>query len=85
MIVVEEQHDKEPERNSDKYPFHLESPKVDQPTPRLGWMECFCDWESANIRIFQSPGNMCEPYSKHGPNLCHGVVSLKFPLHVSDY
>ena len=37
VIIVKKEHYQETERHGDKDPFHIQSPEIDEPTPRLCW------------------------------------------------
>ncbi len=50
MVIVEEQHDQETERGSNKDPFDIQKPEIDQPAPWLARLESGSDRDLADAR-----------------------------------
>ena len=69
MVIVEEQHNQEPERGGDKYPFHLKAPEVDQPPPRLRGMEGIGNGYSSKMSTRDIPTDMGEAYPEYRAEL----------------
>ena len=58
MIVIEEEHDKEAKRHSNKHPFHLKIPEIDEPVAWLRRVESPCDRDSCQVCILDVSMNM---------------------------
>lgn len=69
MVVVEEQHNQEPERGGDKYPLNFQIPEVDQPPPRLRGMEGFGSGDPPKMSTRDIPTNIREAYPEDSAEL----------------
>jgi hypothetical protein len=66
MIVVEEEHHQKTERQSYKYPFDIESPKLNHPITRLRGLECTDCRYSILLSPTETSREVGEPNPKKG-------------------
>lgn len=69
MIVVEQQHEQEPDGHGDKDPFDVEMPELDEPATVHGWIECACVRQLGDIGLLQDARKMGEACPKQGGEL----------------
>ena len=69
MVVIEKQHNQEPERHGYENPFRVEVPKVNQPAARLRWRECLGDWDTCDIGRVDPPRDVREANPEDGAKL----------------
>ena len=60
MIVVEEKHEQESDREGHEYPLDVQIPEIDKPAAIDGWVERAGMWQLADICCFQLAGKMGE-------------------------
>ena len=69
VIIVEQKHSQETKRHSNKDPFDIQVPKVDQPAPRLRWIKGFGDGHAFDVRCIESSREVREADPEEGSKL----------------
>ena len=73
MVVIEEKHQQESNRQGNKDPFDVQIPKVDEPASIDGRIKSPSMWQLADVRCSQLAGEMSETrpeYRGDLPSLC---------------
>lgn len=74
VVVVEEEHDEEADREGDEDPFRGKGPEVDEPATFDGWVEGTRDREVADVGFSYWSGDVGEADPEDCANLRESVV-----------
>ena len=69
MVIVKQQHGQETKGYSDKHPFDVQVPKVNEPISRLCRMEGLGDRDSLDVRRLERTREMGETDPEEGAEL----------------